>query len=215
MIVMIDNYDSFTYNLVDYLQQLGAEVRVFRHDAISVEAVKALDPILIVLSPGPKSPSQAGICLKLIEQCAKSIPILGVCLGHQAIGQAFGAHIVRAPIPVHGKISQIKTVQMGMFYNLPAHFNVARYHSLMIAQDTLPAEFRILARTNDGIIMALEHMYYPLQAVQFHPESIATDYGLVILANAYEKAKLYRGGHVWSSLNAHMSKCDQNNYSNY
>lgn len=211
MIVMIDNYDSFTYNLVDYLQQLGAEVQVFRNDAITVEALERLQPTLIVLSPGPKAPTQAGVCLAVVEQLAPKIPILGVCLGHQSIAQAFGAKIVQAPQPVHGKVSPITHGQKGMFSQLPQPLAVARYHSLVVEADSLPETFEVLATSEEQLIMAFEHKEYPLQGVQFHPESIATQAGLALLANAYQKAQLFKEGYAWSSLNAHMFKLSPNN----
>lgn len=201
MIVMIDNYDSFTYNLVDYLQQLGAVVEVFRHDHVSVATIQALEPTMIVLSPGPKSPDQAGICLAVVEAFAQTIPILGVCLGHQTIAQAFGAKIVRAPQPVHGKVSVINHQGIGMFQGLANPLRVARYHSLVVEAATLPPCFRVLATTTDDLIMAFEHHTYPLQAVQFHPESIATESGLKLLAQAYRKAQLWKEGSQWSLLN--------------
>lgn len=211
MIVMIDNYDSFTYNLVDYLQQLGAHVQVFRNDCVSVAEIAALQPTLIVLSPGPKAPSDAGVCLDVVEAFYQEIPMLGVCLGHQSIAQAFGAKIVKAPTPVHGKVSAIAHSGTGMFVGLANPLNVARYHSLVVEATTLPKEFIVLATTTDGLIMAYEHQTYPLQAVQFHPESIASESGLELLKNAYQKALLYKGGLKWSSLNAHVSTCDRNN----
>ncbi|MGL4953086.1 MAG: anthranilate synthase component II [Culicoidibacterales bacterium] len=211
MIVIIDNYDSFTYNLVDYLQQLGAEVEVFRHDHVELQMIESLKPSLIVLSPGPKAPDQAGICLAVVETFAQTIPILGVCLGHQTIAQAFGAKIVRAPQPVHGKVNRIDHEGIGMFTNLPKPLKVARYHSLVVEAATLPTSFQILATTIDGLIMAFEHQTYPLQAVQFHPESVATESGLELLAQAYQKAKLWKEGYPWSSLNAQLAKSNLNN----
>ncbi|MGL4623718.1 MAG: anthranilate synthase component II [Culicoidibacterales bacterium] len=210
MIVMIDNYDSFTYNLVDYLHQLGAEVQVFRHDGITLAELEALNPTLIVLSPGPKSPTEAGICLAIVRKFATKFPILGVCLGHQSIAQAFGANIIKAPEPVHGKVSEISHTQIGMFQNLPHPLTVARYHSLIVEPQTLPEQFKVLAQTIDGLIMAFEHQEYPLQGVQFHPESVATQAGLPLLANAYQKAQLFKEGYEWSLLNGHMSKLNQN-----
>lgn len=211
MIVMIDNYDSFTYNLVDYLQQLGAEVQVFRNDAITLKELEMLNPTLVVLSPGPKAPAQAGNCLAIVQAFAATMPILGVCLGHQSIAQAFGAQVVKAPEPVHGKVSPITHTQKGMFCQLPLPLTVARYHSLVVEANSLPDTFEVLATSEDNLIMAFEHKAYPLQGVQFHPESVATQAGLALLANAYRKAQLFKEGYAWSSLNAHISKSSLNN----
>src|SRR5271166_3220586 len=183
MIVLIDNYDSFTFNLVHYLGGLGAEVVVHRNDKISVEDVVAAVPEAIVLSPGPCTPNEAGICLELIERAAPSIPILGVCLGHQSIGQAFGGRVVRAPVPVHGKLSKIYHEGTSLFGGLPNGFEATRYHSLIVEADTLPACLTVTARTSDGLIMALEHRSEPTFGVQFHPESIASANGHAVLAN--------------------------------
>ena len=183
MLVIIDNYDSFTYNLVHYLGELGAESRVFRNDAIAVADVLALQPSGIVLSPGPCDPDRAGICLELVEKSASSIPILGVCLGHQSVGQALGGRIVRAPDIMHGKLSMIRNDGTGVFAGLPLQFQATRYHSLVIDRDTLPDCLRVTAETDDGVIMGVTHAELPIHGVQFHPESIASEHGHALLAN--------------------------------
>jgi anthranilate synthase/aminodeoxychorismate synthase-like glutamine amidotransferase len=183
MIVLIDNYDSFTFNLVQFLGDLGTPSEVWRNDAISVEAVVAMAPEAIVLSPGPCTPNEAGICLDLIRATAGKIPLLGVCLGHQAIGQAFGGAVVRAPSPMHGKVSAITHGGTDVFEGLPSPFQATRYHSLIVERATLPGELEATAFTEDGIIMGLRHRSLPIFGVQFHPESIASEYGHEILAN--------------------------------
>src|SRR5579863_4712598 len=174
MYLLIDNYDSFTYNLWHYLGELGAEVVVKRNDALSVDAALALKPQGIVISPGPSDPDRAGICLELVRR-AGGVPILGVCLGHQAIGQAFGGKIVRAPQPMHGKVSAIRHDGSGVFAGLPNPFAATRYHSLIVDRAGLPAAMRVTAETDDGIIMGLAHRERPIHGVQFHPESIASE----------------------------------------
>jgi len=191
MIVMIDNYDSFTYNLVQYLGELGAEVQVYRNDQISVDAVAALKPERIVLSPGPCTPNEAGICLELIERLKGRFPILGVCLGHQAMGQAFGGKVVRARQVMHGKTSLIHHQAKGVFSGLPTPFTATRYHSLIVERASLPAEFEVTAWTQheDGSvdeIMGLRHKTLPVEGVQFHPESILTEHGHDMLKNFLE-----------------------------
>ena len=191
MIVMIDNYDSFTYNLVQYLGELGAEVQVYRNDQISVDQVAALKPERIVLSPGPCTPNDAGICLELIERLKGRLPILGVCLGHQAIGQAFGGKVVRARQVMHGKTSLIHHEGKGVFTGLPSPFTATRYHSLIVERASLPAEFQVTAWTQheDGSvdeIMGLRHKTLPIEGVQFHPESILTEHGHDMLKNFLE-----------------------------
>lgn len=187
MLVVIDNYDSFTYNLVHYLGELGATLAVHRNDRVSVEDVLALRPKGIVLSPGPCTPNEAGICLDLIAR-AGDIPLLGVCLGHQAIGQAFGGVVKRAPAPMHGKLSKISATGKGLFKGLPRHFEVTRYHSLIVERETLPDPLRITATAPDGLIMGLEHRTRPIHGVQFHPESIASEHGHALLANFLDLA---------------------------
>jgi anthranilate synthase/aminodeoxychorismate synthase-like glutamine amidotransferase len=183
MIVLIDNYDSFTFNLVQFLGDLGTPSEVWRNDAISVDAVVSMAPEAIVLSPGPCTPNEAGICLDLIRATAGKIPLLGVCLGHQAIGQAFGGAVVRAPSPMHGKVSAITHGGSDVFEGLPSPFQATRYHSLIVERSTLPGELEPTAFTEDGIIMGLRHRTLPIFGVQFHPESIASEYGHEILAN--------------------------------
>jgi len=183
MILMIDNYDSFTYNLVHYLEELGAEIEVRRNDKITVAEALALKPQAIILSPGPCSPNEAGICLALIAEAPDDMPILGVCLGHQAIGQAFGGDVVRAGAIMHGKISPIRCEDRGLFAGLPPRFEGTRYHSLAVARDTFPDALRIDAETADGEVMGLSHRTRPVFGVQFHPESIASEHGHAILKN--------------------------------
>lgn len=183
MYLLIDNYDSFTYNLFHYLGELGAEVAVRRNDAVSAEEALALDPAGIILSPGPCDPDKAGICLQLIEEAAGKVPLLGVCLGHQAIGQAFGGKVVRAPAPMHGKVSRILHQGRGLFEGLPSPLEATRYHSLTIDPDSLPAALEVTAESEDGVIMGLAHRELPLHGVQFHPESIASEHGHRLLAN--------------------------------
>ena len=188
MLVLIDNYDSFTYNLVHYLGELGATCRVFRNDQISVAGVMKLKPKGIVLSPGPCTPNEAGICLELIEKAGPKIPLLGVCLGHQAIGQAYGGEVIRAPAPMHGKLSKITHTGKGLFKSLPKSFEVTRYHSLIVGRKGLPDSLVATAKTADGIIMGLQHKTHPVHGVQFHPESIASEHGHALLANFLELA---------------------------
>jgi anthranilate synthase component II len=188
MLVLIDNYDSFTYNLVHYLGELGGECRVFRNDKITVAEVLKMKPKGIVLSPGPCTPNEAGICLELIERAGPTIPLLGVCLGHQAVGQAYGGKVVRAPVPMHGKLSEITHAGKGLFKGLPRKFEVTRYHSLIVERKGLPAELAVTARTADGLIMGLRHKTHPVHGVQFHPESIASEHGHALLANFLDLA---------------------------
>jgi anthranilate synthase component II len=183
MVVLIDNYDSFTFNLVHYLGGLGADVVVHRNDKVSVAEVIAAKPDAIVLSPGPCTPNEAGICLDLIAAAAGKVPILGVCLGHQAVGQAFGGQVVRAPKPMHGKLSTISHDGTGILHGVPNPFSATRYHSLVVARDTLPSVLIPTAWTEDGLIMAMHHRDFPIHGVQFHPESIASEHGHRILAN--------------------------------
>ncbi len=183
MIVLIDNYDSFTFNLVHYLGGLGANVVVHRNDKISVAEVIAADPDAIVLSPGPCTPNDAGICLDLIDKAAPTIPILGVCLGHQAIGQAFGGDVVRAPVPVHGKLSTVHHGGEGVFHGVNGPFKATRYHSLIVDRKTIPADLAVTAETDDRLVMGLAHKTLPVHGVQFHPESIASEHGHLILQN--------------------------------
>ena len=183
MIVLIDNYDSFTFNLFHYLGGLGADVVVHRNDKITVARVIAMDPDAVVLSPGPCTPGDAGICLELIAKAAPTIPMLGVCLGHQAVGQAFGADVVRAPVPVHGKLSEIRHKGEGVFRGINAPFKATRYHSLVVERSSLPTVLGVSAETDDRLIMGLAHRTFAVHGVQFHPESIASEHGHLILRN--------------------------------
>lgn len=183
MILVIDNYDSFTYNLVQYLGELGAEVAVRRNDETAVDEIERMAPERIVISPGPKTPTQAGICLELIEKLSGRKPILGVCLGHQAIGQAFGGKVVRAPVIMHGKTSQISHDGKSVFCGLPNPFPATRYHSLIVERSSLPPCLEISATSPDGLIMGLRHREMKVEGVQFHPESVLTDVGKQLLAN--------------------------------
>lgn len=183
MILLIDNYDSFTYNLVHYLGELGAEVEVHRNDALTVDEALAKKPQAIVLSPGPCDPDKAGICLELVERAAGVIPIFGVCLGHQTIGQVFGGKIARAPLCMHGKMSRIHHTGTGVFKDIAQDFEATRYHSLTIDPESMPECLEITATSDDGVIMGVQHKTLPVHGVQFHPESIASEHGHQILAN--------------------------------
>jgi anthranilate synthase component 2 len=192
MILLIDNYDSFTYNLFHLVGSLGARLAVRRNDAITVDQALATAPQGIILSPGPCDPDRAGICLPLVRAAAGRVPLLGVCLGHQAIGQAFGGRIVRAPKPMHGKMSRISHGGEGLFRGLPSPFTATRYHSLIVERSSLPAELAITAESEDGLIMGLAHRQHPVFGVQFHPESIASEQGAALLANFLSVAESFR-----------------------
>lgn len=181
--LVIDNYDSFTYNLVHFLGELGADITVVRNDKITPDEIAAMAPDAIVLSPGPCTPTEAGVCLAVIDRFQTEIPILGVCLGHQAIGQAMGGDVVRAPYLVHGKTAKINHTGKGLFRGLNAGFEATRYHSLIVQQSTLPAVLEVTATTEDGLIMGMQHKTLPLHGVQFHPESIASENGHALLQN--------------------------------
>jgi anthranilate synthase/aminodeoxychorismate synthase-like glutamine amidotransferase len=183
LILLLDNYDSFVYNLARYLEELGQETFVVRNDALTIDETRRLTPAAIVISPGPCTPSEAGVSLELIRQLAGEIPMLGVCLGHQAIAQALGGQIIRAPEPVHGRISPVEHAGTGLFEGVPNPLPATRYHSLIVDETSLPSELWITARTRDGVPMAIEHNSWPLFGVQFHPESILTDSGHSLLAN--------------------------------
>jgi anthranilate synthase component 2 len=185
-ILLLDNYDSFTYNLYQYLSELGATVDVRRNDEIEVDDVRELAPDKIVISPGPCTPAEAGISLPLIRELGIEIPILGVCLGHQAIGAAYGGKVIRAPEPVHGKQSPILHGGQGVFADLPSPFAATRYHSLVVERDTLPQELEVTAETADGLIMGLRHRTLPVEGIQFHPESYTTEHGKQLLKNFLE-----------------------------
>ena len=182
-LLVIDNYDSFTYNLVHYVGELGAEPIVYRNDKLTLDDVEKLAPEAILLSPGPRTPSEAGICLGVIDRFSPATPILGVCLGHQAIGQAMGGDVIRAPELMHGKTSRIEHGGRGIFRGLNSGFEATRYHSLIVGRETLPESLVVTASTDDGLIMGLEHRDRPLHGVQFHPESIASENGHAILQN--------------------------------
>ena len=188
MIVLIDNCDSFTFNLVHYLGGLGADAVVHRNDKITADAVLAADPAAIVLSPGPCTPNEAGICLELIDKAAETVPLLGVCLGHQAIGQAFGGKVVRAAVPMHGKLSDIRHGNTGVFRGINGPFKATRYHSLVVERASLPAELTVNAETDDRLIMGMMHKELPVHGVQFHPESIASEHGHLMLKNFLDLA---------------------------
>ncbi len=184
MYVLIDNYDSFTYNLVQYLEELGADVEVRRNDVLSVSDVISMNPQAIIISPGPGVPAKSGICIDLVNNAAnRKLPVLGVCLGHQSIGEAFGGKIIRAATPMHGKVSLISHNKHPLFKNIPSPFDATRYHSLIIDRDSLPDCLEVTAETNDGTIMGCSHRDLPLHGVQFHPESIATKFGHTLLQN--------------------------------
>jgi anthranilate synthase component 2 len=193
VLLVIDNYDSFTFNLVHYLGELGAVPEVVRNDKIAVADALALEPEAIVLSPGPCTPDVAGICLALVEAAAGRVPIFGVCLGHQAIGQAYGCRIVRAPSLMHGKLSPIEHDGAGVLAGIEGPFAATRYHSLTIAPDSLPGDLEVTARTADGVIMGVQHKTHPVHGVQFHPESIASEHGHRILQNFLDIARAFNG----------------------
>jgi len=183
MLVMIDNYDSFTHNLVQYFGELGAEVKVFRNDEITISEIETLKPDHICISPGPCSPKEAGISVATLQHFAGKVPLLGVCLGHQAIGEAFGGKVIRAKRVMHGKTDTVHTTQQGVFKDLPKEFTVTRYHSLAIEKESLPADLEITAWTDDGEIMGVRHKKFAVEGVQFHPESILSEYGHELLNN--------------------------------
>ena len=194
-VTLIDNYDSFTFNLVHYIGELGADVKVWRNDEISVE--EALDEAdALVLSPGPCTPNEAGICLDLVRAASATKPILGVCLGHQAIGQVFGGRVVRAPVPMHGKISRVSHNARGLFRGVNGPFRATRYHSLVIDRATAPEDLEITAEADDGLIMAVSHRDRPVHGVQFHPESIASEHGRTILKNFLDLANAFNDSHA-------------------
>jgi anthranilate synthase component 2 len=197
MILVIDNYDSFTYNLVHYLNELGADTVVHRNDDLSVQEALGLRPNAVLLSPGPKAPDQAGICLPLLRGAPDDLAILGVCLGHQAIGQAYGGDVIRAKEVMHGKTSKIFHNDQGVFKGLPNPFIATRYHSLAVDKATLPDDLEITAWTEDGEIMGVQHKTRPVYGVQFHPESIATEGGHQLLANFLDLAKVERDAAIW------------------
>jgi anthranilate synthase component 2 len=182
-VLVVDNYDSFTYNLVQYLGELGASTFVVRNDACSVEQLVYACPAAIVMSPGPKTPEEAGVCVELVRRLGASVPILGVCLGHQAIGVAYGARVVRAPSVVHGKVGPVRHSGAGVLHGLDNPFMATRYHSLVIAADALPSDLEVTAWSDDGLVMAVRHRRHPVEGVQFHPESVGTPSGKQLLGN--------------------------------
>jgi anthranilate synthase component II len=188
-VTLIDNYDSFTWNLVHYLGELGAEMTVWRNDQISADGVLAARPGAIVLSPGPCTPNEAGICLELIEKAAGQVPLLGVCLGHQSIGQAYGGEVIRAPLPVHGKLASVQHTAKGLFRGINGVFQATRYHSLVVKRETMPEMLEVTAETADGLVMALQHRSAPVHGLQFHPESILSEHGHLMLRNFLEMAQ--------------------------
>ena len=187
MLLMIDNYDSFTYNIVQYFGELGEDVRVYRNDEITIEQIEALNPDRICISPGPKAPAQAGISVEVLKHFAGKKPILGVCLGHQAIGEAFGGKVIRAKQVMHGKTSLIAHTGVGVFKGIPSPFTVIRYHSLAIERASLPSCLEVTAWTDDGEIMGVRHREYDIEGVQFHPESILSEHGHALLKNFLER----------------------------
>ena len=195
-VTLIDNYDSFTFNLVHYMGELGADVTVWRNDEISVEEALDEEPDALVLSPGPCTPNEAGICLDLVRAASATKPILGVCLGHQAIGQVFGGRVVRAPVPMHGKISRVSHNARGLFRGVNGPFHATRYHSLVIDRATAPEDLEITAEADDGLIMAVSHRDRPVHGVQFHPESIASEHGRTILKNFLDLANAFNDAHA-------------------
>ncbi len=199
-VTLIDNYDSFTFNLVHYFGELGASVDVHRNDKISIEAVMAAEPDAIVLSPGPCTPHEAGICLDLIAAAAPKIPIFGVCLGHQAIGESFGGKVIRAPLPVHGKMATIEHKGETIFRGIEGPFQATRYHSLIVERASLPDCLHVTASTPDGLIMALSHTSLPVHGVQFHPESVTSQHGHLILRNFLDLAREWNAEHPREAL---------------
>lgn len=192
MILIIDNYDSFTYNLVQYIKQLGEEVRIVRNDQLTIQDIEQLNPDYILISPGPGNPSQAGICLDVVHHFYKTIPILGVCLGHQIIAQAFRGNVIKAKMPMHGKTSLIVHDGKSVFANIENNVQVTRYHSLVVEEESLPECLKITAKSAEGEIMAIRHTKYPIEGLQFHPESILTEYGLQMIRNFFQpKIKEY------------------------
>lgn len=187
MILLIDNYDSFTYNLVQYIKSFEDDIHVVRNDQVTIDEIKAWNPRYIVLSPGPGNPNGAGICLDVVKQFQKSIPILGVCLGHQIIAQALGANIIKAFKPMHGKVCRVHHDGETIFRHIPVPFSVTRYHSLVVEPDSLPEDIVVSARSEVDEIMAIRHRKYRVEGVQFHPESIRTEYGFELLKNFFEK----------------------------
>ena len=194
VVLVIDNYDSFTYNLVQYLGELGEQVLVRRNDEITLPEVAPLSPLAVVLSPGPGTPAEAGICKDLLLELGPTLPTLGVCLGHQCLGEAYGGTVRRASQVMHGKVSRVSHAEQSVFQGLPSPFAATRYHSLVVDRETLPADLEVTAWTDDGTVMGLRHRQYPLAGVQFHPEAILTEHGHELLANFLQDARAWRSG---------------------
>lgn len=206
MLLLIDNYDSFVHNLARYFERLGQETRVVRNDAVDAAAVRAMRPGAVVISPGPCTPREAGASLEIVRKLHGELPMLGVCLGHQAIGEALGGDVVRAPMPMHGQASQIRHDGKGLFSSIPSPLKVGRYHSLVVESTTLPPVLRATSWTTDGVLMSFEHASFPVYGVQFHPESILTEYGYELLANFLELAGLAKPLAVRSFAVAELSE---------
>jgi len=194
VVLVIDNYDSFTYNLVQYLGELGEDVLVRRNDEITLPEIAPLHPVAIVLSPGPGTPAEAGICKDLLVELGPTLPMLGVCLGHQCLGEAFGGTVRRASQVMHGKVSRVSHAEQSVFRGIPSPFAATRYHSLVVDRDSLPPDLEVTAWTDDGTVMGLRHRRYPLAGVQFHPEAILTEHGHELLANFLQDARAWRSG---------------------
>jgi anthranilate synthase/aminodeoxychorismate synthase-like glutamine amidotransferase len=194
VVLVIDNYDSFTYNLVQYLGELGEEVVVRRNDEITLREIAPLHPVAVVLSPGPGTPAEAGICKDLLVELGPTLPMLGVCLGHQCLGEAFGGTVRRASQVMHGKVSRVTHADRSVFRGIPSPFAATRYHSLVVDRENLPAELEVTAWTDDGTVMGLRHRQYPLAGVQFHPEAILTEHGHALLSNFLQDARSWRQG---------------------
>jgi len=192
VVLVIDNYDSFTYNLVQYLGELGEQVVVHRNDGISLEEITQLSPLAAVLSPGPGTPREAGICKDLLRELGPTLPTLGVCLGHQCLGEAYGGQVRKAARVMHGKVSQVLHEEQSVFRGIPSPFAATRYHSLVVERDGLPSELEVTAWTEEGTVMGLRHRQYPLAGVQFHPEAILTEHGHELLANFLQDARAWR-----------------------
>jgi anthranilate synthase/aminodeoxychorismate synthase-like glutamine amidotransferase len=194
VVLVIDNYDSFTYNLVQYLGELGEQVLVRRNDEITLPEIAPLNPVAVVLSPGPGTPAEAGICKDLLIELGPTLPTLGVCLGHQCLGEAFGGTVRRASQVMHGKVSRVTHSGQSVFRGIPSPFAATRYHSLVVDRENLPAALEVTAWTDDGTVMGLRHRQYPLAGVQFHPEAILTEHGHALLANFLQDARVWRSG---------------------
>jgi anthranilate synthase/aminodeoxychorismate synthase-like glutamine amidotransferase len=192
LVLVIDNYDSFTYNLVQYLGELGEDVMVRRNDEITLAEIAPLSPMAVVLSPGPGTPSDAGICKDLLVELGPTLPVLGVCLGHQCLGEAFGGTVRRASQVMHGKVSRVTHAEQSVFRGIPSPFAATRYHSLVVDRENLPADLEVTAWTDDGTVMGLRHRQYPLAGVQFHPEAILTEHGHELLANFLQDARAWK-----------------------